>query len=76
MNKVSSVSKSGMMVTYDPADSHIATHLEDTPELEGLLTEAIAVMVLHGNEIVRQFYFGRTTGKRDVVSVSDCDIIV
>lgn len=69
-------SKNGVTVTYDPVDSHVATHLQDTPQLKELLTEAISGMELGGEEIKTHVDMGRVVGTCDVVKVDESDEIV
>ncbi len=70
------LSKNGLRIVYDPVNSHAATHLEDTPQLKDLLTEAIGNMELDGQEIKTHVDMGRTVGTCDVVEVDDSDEIV
>lgn len=76
MQQLIAKSKNGVNVTYDPAYSHAATHLEDTPNLNELVVEVIRAIELHGQEIAKHFDMGRIVGLCDVVTVDDSDEIV
>jgi hypothetical protein len=63
-------------VIYDPVSSHAATHLEDTPQLAGLVREVIAGMTLEEDELATYVDLGRVVGSCDVVEVDEGDEIV
>ena len=69
-------SKNGVTVTYDPINSHAATHLEDTPQLKDLVTEVVSSIDLNGQEVAQHFDLGRVVGVCDVVMVDDSDEVV
>jgi len=69
-------SKNGKKITYDPVNSHVATHLEDTPQLKDLIVEACSGLDLSGQEIAQHFDMGRVVGTCDVVKISEHDEIV
>ncbi len=68
-------SKNGKLVTYDPVDSHAATHLEDTPHLKDLVIEAISTLILNG-DVGTEIDMGRAVGTSDVVDTDFSDNIV
>lgn len=69
-------SQNGKRVYYDSVHSHAATHLEDTPQLKGLVIELIEKMVLEDDNIGTHIDMGRVVGTCDVVKVDDADKIV
>lgn len=69
-------SKNGIKVFYDPVHSHAATHLDDTPQLKGLVQELIQSMDLEEAEIAKHYNMGRIVGTCDVVDVDGSDEIV
>lgn len=69
-------SKNGLEVFYDPIHSHAATHLEDTPQLKGLVQELIGSLELQESEIARHYDMGRIVGTCDVVNTDATDEIV
>ncbi|MFI5270940.1 MAG: AAA family ATPase [Candidatus Saccharimonadales bacterium] len=69
-------SKNGVAVFYDPVYSHTATHLEDTPRLKSLVTEAIGNMNLEEDNVATHVDMGRIVGTCDVVDVDNSDEIV
>lgn len=70
------MSKNGLRVVYDPIVSHVATHIEDTPQLKNLLTEAISKMNLEGDEIKIHVDMNRIVGVCDVVETNENDTLV
>lgn len=76
MQVLLTASKNGAKVTYDPIDSHAATHFEDTPQLKNLVKELISGLDLSGREIARHYDMGRIVGTCDVVNVGSAEEIV
>lgn len=70
------LSKNGIEVMYDPIHSHAATHLEDTPQLLGLVKEAISKLDLHDQRVTTHVDMGRPVGTCDVVATDAHDEIV
>lgn len=69
-------SKNGKQVTYDPIDSHAATHIEDTPQLKALVIEALQNMTLEDVTIMTDIDMERVIGTTDVVKTDSTDEIV
>lgn len=69
-------SKNKVTVTYDPVNSHAATHIKDASQLKDLVAEAIANMELSGQEVATHVDMGRPVGVCDVVHVDETDEIV
>jgi hypothetical protein len=69
-------SKNGKNIVFDPVYSHLATHLEDTPQLKNLVIEVLTNMTLEGEKIGTFVNLGRIVGTCDVVDVDDIDEIV
>lgn len=70
-------SRNGKRVVFDPVGSHTATHFEDTPELKGLVVEALAGLDLKGEQIEElQIDMGRIIGLTDGVLNEPEDEIV
>lgn len=76
MQKFLCKSKNGVSVTYDPVHSHAATHLEDTPQLAGLVAEVTGNMDLTGQAVAQHVDLGRIIGTCDVVAVDETDSII
>lgn len=76
MQKLLCTSHNGIEVTYDPIDSHAATHLEDTPQLGELVSEIVGDMDLTGQTIRKHFDMGKVIGTSDVVTVDETDELV
>lgn len=76
MQKLLGTSKNGVQVTYDPVHSHAATHLEDTPQLEGLVAEIVADLDMNGQTVAKHIDMGRVVGTCDVVATDETDEIV
>ncbi len=69
-------SKNGVSITYNPVQSHAATHIEDTPDLKDLIVEAANKISLDGQEVATHIDMKRVVGKCDVVKVDESDDIV
>ena len=69
------VSRNRKRVTYDPVDSHTATHFDDTLGLKALVIEAVEGLELNG-ELGTEIDMGRIVGTSDVVDVDDSDEVV
>jgi hypothetical protein len=76
MQEQIATSNNGIIVTYDPVNSHAATHLEDTPQLKDLVKEVVNSLELTGQEIAKHYDMGRIVGTCDVVDVKPNDEIV
>lgn len=76
MREQIATSKNGIEVTYDPVNSHAATHFEDTPGLKQLVREVIGGLELTGQEIAQHYDMGRVVGACDVVDVDNTDEVV
>lgn len=74
--KLIAQSKNRINVFYDPINSHAATHLEDTPQLMDLMTEAIENMILEDENIATHVDMGRVVGTCDVVKIDESDEVV
>jgi hypothetical protein len=76
MQELIGKSKNGVSVTYDPVNSHAATHLKDTPQLKALVIEALQDMTLEDDTIMTDVDMGRVVGTTDVVKTDSTDEIV
>ena len=69
-------SHNGAVITYDPENPHLSTHLADTPDLKDLVIEAINKLNLDSNLFAGDVDMGRNVGSCDVIGVTDTDKIV
>lgn len=69
------VSKNERTIWYDPRDSHVATHFEDTPQLKGLVQEVLSRTVLVGESINFERDLGKIVGLSDLVATDETDQI-
>lgn len=69
-------SKNGLKVTFDPVNSHAATHFEDTPQLASLVKEILANTVLEGELVYFDTDMGRIVGTSDLVETDENDELV
>jgi hypothetical protein len=69
-------SANGMVIVYDPIDSHTATHFQDTPELISLAREILQTMNLDEELVAKDFDTGKIVGNSNVVKVKPSDEIV
>lgn len=76
MQELIATSRNDVKITYDPVNSHTATHLEDTPGLKQLVQEIVGGLELTGQEIARHYDMGRVVGVCDVVNVDETDEII
>lgn len=70
------ISANNIKVWYDPASSHAATHIQDTPTLLGLAQEVITQTTVTGPYMQFHIDLGRTVGTTDLVETRPADEIV
>ena len=69
-------SQNSKAIYYDPVDSHVATHFDDTPGLKELAIEILTQKALEADAVNFDIDMGRIVGTTDVVLVDDSDEIV
>jgi hypothetical protein len=69
-------SKNGMLIWFDPVDSHAATHIGDIPALKDLAAEVIEQLELSSDYVQTHVDLGRTVGNCDLVENHEGDEIV
>ncbi|MDB5184788.1 MAG: hypothetical protein JWN38_596 [Candidatus Saccharibacteria bacterium] len=70
------ITQNGVSVSYDPIDSHAATHFDDTPQLKELVIEVLTTSTLVADREAFDIDLGRVVGTTDVVTVDTSDEIV
>ncbi len=70
------VSKNGIPVWYDAVSSHAATHIGDTPGLEGLVAKVTRKTELTEDYLQFHTDMRRVVGKSDLVSIEPGDKVV
>lgn len=74
--EVIGLSNNGVEISYDPVDSHAATHLDDTPGLLELVNEIIpTIEVSQDEDTVLETDMGRVIGSSELVEVNSSDEI-
>lgn len=63
-------------VTYDPDNSHVATHIADTPSLPSLVKFVLADTVSTGEAMWFETDMGRVIGVTDLVETDKTDDII
>lgn len=69
-------SRDGVAVTYDPVESHAATHFADTPGLLEATAVALGRMSIAGGPRVSTTDVGYIVGTSDLVPIRSGDVIV
>ena len=70
------MSKNGMKVMYDPADSHTATHFDYKTTLMGLAIEQLEKQVLEQPTMNLEIDTGKIIGESDIVTIGESDSII
>ena len=68
--------KNQLAVYVDLVKSHAATHLEDTPQLQDLVLEALAGLKVKGDYLEIELDMGRIIGMTDGVKIEEGDEII
>lgn len=68
--------KNSIEIYYDPAHSHVATHLKDTPKLKKLLKELLANKSFTKKEIYKEYKIKPIKIFSDLVETDDDDEII
>lgn len=68
--------KNGIEVYYDPINSHVATHFQDTPKLKTLVKKLLSTHSFKEKEIYQEYKISKIVVFSDLVTTDDSDEII